>query len=67
MPEFDRITFDSNVMAGQACIRGQRVTVSLLVNLTANGMSPEGIVAEYPYIETEDVLQALEYAAWLTE
>lgn len=64
---FDRITSDSNVMDGQACIRGQRVTVSLLVNLTANGMSPEEIEAEYPYVEAEDVRQALQYAAWLTE
>ncbi|HXU34077.1 MAG TPA: DUF433 domain-containing protein [Thermoanaerobaculia bacterium] len=64
---FDRITFDSNVMAGQACIRGLRLTVSLLVNLTANGMSPEEIEAEYPYIEAEDVRQALQYAARLTE
>ncbi|HEV7668014.1 MAG TPA: DUF433 domain-containing protein [Thermoanaerobaculia bacterium] len=64
---FDRITFDPAVMAGRACIRGQRVTVSLLVNLTANGMSPDEIVAEYPYVEVEDVRQALQYAAWLAE
>ncbi len=64
---FDRITLDSNVMAGQACIRGQRVTVSLLVNLKANGMSPDEIVTEYPYLEVEDVRQALQYAAWLAE
>lgn len=64
---FDRITFDPAVMAGRACIRGLRVTVSLLINLTANGMSPEEIVAEYPYLEAEDVRQALHYAAWLAE
>lgn len=64
---FDRITFDPAVMAGQACIRGLRVTVSLLINLTANGMSPEEIVAEYPYLEAEDVRQALQFAAWLAE
>ena len=64
---FDRITFDPAVMAGRACIRGLRVTVSLLLNLTANGMSPEEIVAEYPYLEVEDVRQALQYAAWLAE
>lgn len=64
---FDRITFDPAVMAGRACIRGLRVTVSLLINLTANGMSPEEIVAEYPYLEVEDVRQALQYAAWLAE
>ncbi len=64
---FDRITFDPAVMAGRACIRGLRVTVSLLINLTANGMSPEEIVSEYPYLEAEDVRQALQYAAWLAE
>ncbi len=62
---FDRITFDPAVMAGRACIRGLRVTVLLLINLTANGMSPEEIVAEYPYLEAEDVWQALLYDACL--
>lgn len=64
---FDRITFDPQIMGGRACIRGSRVTVSLLVNLAANGMAVEEIVAEYPYVEPEDVRQALQYAAWLTE
>lgn len=62
---FDRITFDPNVMAGRACIRGLRVTVSLILNLVANGMTPEEIVAAYPYLEAEDVHQALRYGAWL--
>ena len=64
---FDRITFDSHVMGGRACIRGMRVTVSLIVNLCANGMTAEEIVRAYPYLETEDVRQALQYAAWLVE
>ncbi|MES1244107.1 MAG: DUF433 domain-containing protein [Acidobacteriota bacterium] len=64
---FDRITFDPNVMAGKACIRGMRVTVSLLLNLVANGMDAEKIVAAYPYLEVEDVHQALRYAAWLAQ
>ncbi len=67
MLEFDRITFDPNVMGGRACIRGMRVTVSLVVNLVANGMSTEEIIRDYPYLEPEDVRQALQYAAWLTE
>jgi uncharacterized protein (DUF433 family) len=67
MLEFDRITFDPHVMGGRACIRGMRVTVSLVVNLVANGMSAEEIVKSYPYLEQEDVHQALRYAAWLTE
>jgi uncharacterized protein (DUF433 family) len=50
-------------MGGRACIRGTRVTVSLIVNLCANGMTAEEIVRAYPYLETEDVRQALQYAA----
>jgi uncharacterized protein (DUF433 family) len=64
---FDRITFHTGMMGGRACVRGMRVTVSLLVNLCANGMTAEEIVAAYPYLETEDVRQALQYAAWLVE
>ncbi len=65
--KFDRITFDPKMMGGRACIRGMRVTVSLLVNLVANRMSTEEILEAYPYLEAEDVQQALQYAAWLTE
>ena len=62
---FDRITFDPAVMGGRACIRGMRMTVSLVVNLVANGMSTEGIVREYPELEAEDIRQALQYASAL--
>ena len=64
---FDRITFDPAVMGGRACIRGMRVTVSLVVNLVANGMSTDEILEAYPYLEAEDVRQALNYAAWLAQ
>ncbi len=67
MTRFERITFDSNVMGGRATIRGMRVTVSLIVNLVANGMSSEEIIEAYPYLEPEDLQQALQYAAWLAE
>jgi uncharacterized protein (DUF433 family) len=63
----DRITFDPNVMGGRACIRGMRVTVSLIVNLVANGMSAAQVIDAYPYLEPDDVRQALQYAAWLAE
>lgn len=46
--EFERITFDPSVMGGKACIRGLRVTVSLVVNLVANGMSHQEIIEAYP-------------------
>lgn len=64
---FDRITFDPNVMGGRACVRGMRVTVSLIVNLIANGMGIDEIIEAYPYVEPDDVKQALHYAAWLAE
>ena len=67
MLDFDRITFDPNVMGGKACIRGMRVTVSLVLNLIANGMSAGEIIDAYPYLEQEDIRQALQYAAWLAE
>ncbi|WP_448593600.1 DUF433 domain-containing protein [Thermoflexus hugenholtzii] len=67
VPGFDRITFDPNVMGGRACIRGMRITVSLVLNLLANGMSVEEIIEAYPYLELEDIRQALRYAAWLAE
>lgn len=62
---FDRITFAPAVMGGRACIRGMRMTVSLVVNLVANGMSTEDIVREYPELEAEDIRQALQYASAL--
>jgi len=65
MKEFDRISFDPRVMAGQACIRGMRIPVSLVVNLIAHGQTTDEILAEYPDLEAADIRQALEYASWL--
>jgi len=67
LPGLERITFTPGVMGGRACIRGMRVTVALILNLVANGMSTEGILDAYPYLEAEDIRQALRYAAWLAE
>ncbi len=61
MKPFDRITFDPNVMGGRACIRGMRITVSLIVNLVANGMTTEEIIEAYPNLEPEDIRQAIKY------
>ena len=63
MPSLDRITFDPNLMGGRACIRGMRVTVALVLNLVANGMSTAEIIDAYPYLEEEDIRQVLRYAA----
>jgi uncharacterized protein (DUF433 family) len=67
MTQFNRITFDPLVMGGRACIRGLRVTVALVVNLVANNMTAAEIIREYPYLEEDDVRQALQYAAWLAD
>jgi uncharacterized protein (DUF433 family) len=63
---FDRITFDPAVMAGQACIRGLRIPVAVVVGLVAQGASFTEILQDYPDLEEGDLRQALEYAAWLT-
>jgi len=60
---FDRITFDPNIMGRQACIRGMRIPMALIVNLVAHGKTPAEILEEYPDLEPEDIQQALEYAA----
>jgi len=67
MLEFDRVTFDPGIMGGRACLRGMRITISLVVNLVANGMTTTEILHEYPLLEPEDIQQALRYAAWLSE
>lgn len=63
----DRITFDPHVMGGRACLRGMRITVALILNLVANGMSTAEILEAYPSLEAEDIRQALRYAAWLAQ
>ena len=52
-------------MGGRACVRGMRITVALVVNLVANGMSTGDIIREYPDLESEDIRQALQYASAL--
>ena len=64
---FDRITFDTKIMGGRACIRGMRIPVSVIVGQVAHGATVEEILADYPDLEAEDIRQALEYAAWLTQ
>lgn len=65
MQNLNRITFNPKIMAGQACIRGMRVPVSLILNLLANGKTTEKIIEDYPYLEVEDIQQSLLYGAWL--
>jgi uncharacterized protein (DUF433 family) len=67
MGHFDRITQQPGMMGGKPCIRGMRVTVGMIVGQIGAGRSIELISADYPYLEREDILQALRYAAWLAE
>jgi len=64
---FERITVDPNVMGGKPCIRGLRFPVSRLLGLLAAGKDEQAILAEYPYLEPEDIQTALAYAAALAE
>ena len=63
----ERITVDPQVKGGRACIRGMRITVSLILNLLASGMTREEILEAYPYLEAEDIDATLSYAAWLAD
>jgi uncharacterized protein (DUF433 family) len=67
MPELDRITRNPEVMGGKPCIRGMRVTVGTVVGLIAAGHSNSDILRAYPYLEEDDLRQALSYAAWRVE
>ncbi|MBM4275450.1 MAG: DUF433 domain-containing protein [Deltaproteobacteria bacterium] len=67
MHNLTRITFNPEVMGGKPCIRGMRVTVGTIVGLIASGKTIDEVLSDYPYLEREDVLQALAYAAWRAE
>lgn len=67
MGQLDRISQEPGVMGGKACIRGMRVTVGMVVGQIGAGHSVEEILADYPYLEREDIMQALRYAAWRAE
>ena len=67
MQKLERITFDPEIMGGKPCIRGMRVTVGMIVGLVASGRTKEAILEMYPYLEAEDIDEALRYAAWRVE
>ena len=67
MEVFERITIDPKVFAGKPCIRGMRFPVSVLLSLIASGMTTQEILDDYPYLEDEDIPQALKYAAWVLQ
>lgn len=65
MEQFDRITFNPEILGGRACIRGMRITLSVILDRLAGGASHADILREYPYLDPEDISQAIGYAAWL--
>jgi uncharacterized protein (DUF433 family) len=67
MERLKRITFNVEIMGGKPCIRGMRVTVGMIVGLVASGHDKEEILKMYPYLEAEDIDEALKYAAWRVE
>jgi uncharacterized protein (DUF433 family) len=67
MEALNRITQQPEVMGGKACVRGLRVTVGMIVGQIGAGRTVEELLTDYPYLEREDVLQALRYAAWRAE
>ena len=64
MKNFDRITQQPGKMGGRACIRGLRVTVGMIVEAVAVGATREELLIDYPYLELQDIEQALGFAAW---
>ena len=67
MAQLDRITQRPDVMGGKACIRGMRVTVGMVLSQIGAGQSVEEVLADFPYLEREDIMQAIRYAAWRAE
>ena len=67
MNNFGRITQNPTVMGGKPCIRGMRVTVGMIVGQIGAGLTIDQLLADYPYLERDDVLEALRYAAWRSQ
>ncbi|MDR0289808.1 MAG: DUF433 domain-containing protein [Treponema sp.] len=67
LEHFDRITQDPGVMGGKPCIRGMRLTVGRILSQIGAGETIEELLVDYPYLEREDILQSLQYAAWLAQ
>jgi uncharacterized protein (DUF433 family) len=67
LERFDRITQDPGVMGGKPCIRGMRLTVGRVLSQIGAGETIEELLADYPYLQREDILQSLQYAAWLAQ
>jgi uncharacterized protein (DUF433 family) len=64
MTDFTRITQNPSVMGGKPCIRDLRVTVGMIVGQIGGGRTVDELLDDYPYLERDDILAALRYAAW---
>lgn len=67
MRNLQRITFNPNIMGGNPCKRGMRISVGTIVGLLATGHTKAEVLKLYPYIESKDIDEALYYAAWRSE
>jgi uncharacterized protein (DUF433 family) len=67
LDHFDRITQDPGIMGGKPCIRGMRLTVGRILAQIGAGETIDELLIDYPYLEREDILQSLQYAAWLAQ
>jgi uncharacterized protein (DUF433 family) len=67
MNQLDRISQQPGIMGGKACILGTRVTVGMIVGQISSGATVDDVLADYPYLQRGDIMQALRYAAWLAE
>ena len=65
--QLTRITHNSDVMGGKACIKGTRVTVGMILTLISEGKTIKELLDDYPYLENEDVMQAIAYAALMVD
>ena len=65
--QLTRITHNADVMGGKACIKGTRVTVGMILTLISEGKTIRELLDDYPYLENEDVMQAIAYAAWTVD
>ena len=67
MKNLERITLNPEIMGGKPCIKGLRLTVGTIIGLLASGLDSEEILKMYPYLQHEDIIAALSYAAWRAE
>jgi len=67
MEQLDRICHDIEIMGGKACIKGTRVTVGMLLTQISGGKTIDELLGDYPYLEYDDIMQALMYAAWTVD